>query len=359
MRTALLHCGLHKTGTTALQNALRDHPAALLQAAFHCPRAGRIDALGGGHHNLAWQLAGDRRFDAAAGDLAALGQELAAHPGNPILSSEDFETALADPVLLAPLLEVLRRSCGELVLLVYLRDQLSYLEAMYLELLNQRIAIDFSDFVEAALRDGAVRLPGFSFVFDYRRMLDGLAAANPGRLTVRNYHTLIGGSTVSDICAATGLNGEQFGAATTTRANTRAPIAESLRRFHANYLQRDLDAHERRAIAGLAAQIGTRRVATARTTRLRIVERFRAGNLAVCSRYGLARAGLGLRDASLLEPDVPLERLFSAATRELVGAIADALRAERSEAAGRLAATLFADNALHAAMPPANPAETA
>ena len=334
MRTAFLHCGLHKTGTTAAQNALRDHAAMLAAAGFCLPRSGRVDALGGGHHNLAWELAGDRRFNAGDGDIAALGRELSGLSGNPILSSEDFETALAEPALFAPLLQVLRQSCDEVVLLVYLRDQVSYLEAMYLELLNQRVAMEFSEFVEAAMRDGVVRLPGSPLVFDYRLMLDSLA----GRLLVRNYHNLDGGSTVSDICAVTGLHLEKFDAA---RANTRASIAQSLERFQANHMQRALDEHEQRAVSEIVVRIGTRRVATARTTRLRIVERFRGGNIAVCSRYGLARNGLGLRDGSLLEPDLTLERLFSAGTRALIEAVAAALRAERIDEAGRLSASLL------------------
>jgi hypothetical protein len=128
----------------------------------------------------------------------------------------------------------------------------------------------------------------------------------------------------------------QCGAAATVRANTRATIAMSLERFHRNYLQRNLDQHEQRAIEKIVAAIGARRVAMARAMRLRVVERFRPGNIVACDRFGLARNGLGLRDARLLEPDLSLERLFSAETRELIGAIAEALRAERTELADRL-----------------------
>src|SRR5580692_1458836 len=110
MRTALLHCGLHKTGTTALQNALRDHAAALPMAGYFVPRSGRIDAMGGGHHALAWRLTGDHRLG-GGDELPALERELATGSGNPILSSEDFETALAQPALFAPLLKVLRQHC--------------------------------------------------------------------------------------------------------------------------------------------------------------------------------------------------------------------------------------------------------
>ena len=115
MRKALLHCGLHKTGTTALQNALRDHAAELPMVGYFVPRSGRIDALGGGHHGLAWRLTGDRRLG-PGDELAALERELGMHYGNPILSSEDFETALAAPALFAPLLRVLRQRCDQVSL---------------------------------------------------------------------------------------------------------------------------------------------------------------------------------------------------------------------------------------------------
>src|ERR1700734_573135 len=103
MRKALLHCGLHKTGTTALQNALRDHAASLPMVGYYVPSSGRMDALGGGHHGLAWRLTGDHRLG-PGDDLAALDRELATRVGDPILSSEDFESALAQPALFAPLL---------------------------------------------------------------------------------------------------------------------------------------------------------------------------------------------------------------------------------------------------------------
>jgi hypothetical protein len=66
-----VHCGLHKTGTTALQDFLAAQAATLARAGVLYPRAGR-PGVAGGQHNIAWRLAGDRRFDPAWGDLDAL-----------------------------------------------------------------------------------------------------------------------------------------------------------------------------------------------------------------------------------------------------------------------------------------------
>src|SRR6185437_8931332 len=69
----LLHVGLHKTGTTAVQTALAAAAGRLRERHLLYPKAGR-PADFDGHHNVAWQLAGDHRFRPAFGtvnDVAA------------------------------------------------------------------------------------------------------------------------------------------------------------------------------------------------------------------------------------------------------------------------------------------------
>jgi hypothetical protein len=70
-----VHCGLHKTATTALQTWLSTHADEFFAAGFLYPRAGRPVEIGG-HHNIAWQLTHDRRFDRRVGDLDALFNEI-------------------------------------------------------------------------------------------------------------------------------------------------------------------------------------------------------------------------------------------------------------------------------------------
>src|SRR5207248_9700162 len=96
-RRVLLHVGLHKTGTTALQLFLSNSAEHLQAQGVVYPRSGRPPESTAGHHNIAWQLAGDRRFRSSAGTLDDVASEIASWPGDAILSSEDFESILGTP----------------------------------------------------------------------------------------------------------------------------------------------------------------------------------------------------------------------------------------------------------------------
>ena len=93
----LLHTGLHKTGTTALQSFLSTAAEELSTRGLLYPMAGRPPDFPDGHHNIAWQLGGDRRFRSSAGTLDDVASEISAFPGDAILSSEDFEGVLGTP----------------------------------------------------------------------------------------------------------------------------------------------------------------------------------------------------------------------------------------------------------------------
>ena len=68
------------------------------------PASGRLSrGAPGGHHNIAWQLAGDRRFHRSAGTLDDVAAEIAAFPGDAILSCEDFESILGNTKRFVPL----------------------------------------------------------------------------------------------------------------------------------------------------------------------------------------------------------------------------------------------------------------
>ena len=66
-----VHVGTHKTGTTSIQVFLRGHAAALRRQGLYVPTTGTIDPQSG-HHNLAWELYADERFDRAFGGAEEL-----------------------------------------------------------------------------------------------------------------------------------------------------------------------------------------------------------------------------------------------------------------------------------------------
>jgi len=77
-RRVLLHVGLHKTGSTALQRFLANAAEELRVRGVLYPVSGR-PANSEGHHNIAWQMGGDRRFRSFAGTLDDVASEIVPH----------------------------------------------------------------------------------------------------------------------------------------------------------------------------------------------------------------------------------------------------------------------------------------
>lgn len=90
MKTLYLHIGIHKTGTTALQNALRKNDKTLLRNNIIFPRKGCVGKSN--HSHLAWEQYKKEAFDPARGGIADVVTEIASSEcSTAILSGEDFE----------------------------------------------------------------------------------------------------------------------------------------------------------------------------------------------------------------------------------------------------------------------------
>lgn len=88
-----------------------------------------------GHHNLAWEITGDRRFNPAALTMAKAVAQIAALDGVTVLCSEDFESVLHQPAALALLVQPLRAIGVEVCLVVYFRKRREYAASLYAEML--------------------------------------------------------------------------------------------------------------------------------------------------------------------------------------------------------------------------------
>ena len=153
-RRVLLHAGLHKTGTTALQRFLASATDALRARGALYPMAGRGSS--DGHHNIAWQLAGDRRFRSSAGALDDLALEISSFSGDAILSSEDFEGILGTPSRFLPLLKHSLLKDHSFTIVLWVRDQASYLESLFFEMLHHRMAEEGDRFCRRILAHGQI-----------------------------------------------------------------------------------------------------------------------------------------------------------------------------------------------------------
>lgn len=194
MRVCVLHLGTHKTGTTSIQTFLTSNGLALDRQGIYVPQAGRPRRLFGseeiGHHNVAWELNGDQRFDPRAGTLTDLIDEVAScHHNAVVVSSEDFEYLHARPEALARFAAAFEAAGFSVFPLVYLRAQPRYAISLYHELLKHGLNASPESFVADLRQHGEFRFRNsWIFQFKYSRLLDALAAVfDRSRVIARPY----------------------------------------------------------------------------------------------------------------------------------------------------------------------------
>ncbi len=228
-RRLLLHAGLHKTGTTALQHFLHRETAALLARGVLYPLAGRIHGSVD-HHCIAWQMIGDRRYRREQGTLDALATEIAAFAGDAIVSSEGFTTLLGQPGGLLPLLTHPALADHTATVLLYLRDQASFAESLYFEMLKHGMAEEAGRMADSVITLGQVRFREWTFHFDYLSLYRRLAAEPGLTVALRPYASLVGGSTVTDFLDFAGLL-SGWPQRPESHANMRNSLGESAEMF--------------------------------------------------------------------------------------------------------------------------------
>ena len=148
MRKCFLHVGTHKTATTSIQHFLDSHPQELARSGYLYPRVGRPEEARAGHHNIAWEISGDRRFRADYGDGEALIREIADTDHNIIISSEDFECSAHHAGKFGKFIVAIQKLGIRMSVIVYLRSQIDYAESLYCTLLQFGFDQPFSLFCE-------------------------------------------------------------------------------------------------------------------------------------------------------------------------------------------------------------------
>jgi hypothetical protein len=187
-RPAYVHIGTHKTGTTSIQALLASNASEFLRAGVYVPLAGRIERASAGHHNVAWELAHDPKFDERLGSFAALLREAEdANAPALCLSSEDFELLHADRGALRTLRDGLAGIGYEPKIILFLRPQADYFESLYAELVKGW-NLGFPDVLEAVISQGSF---GAS-LFDYERLAASFAEVfGRERTILRTYRSSI------------------------------------------------------------------------------------------------------------------------------------------------------------------------
>lgn len=126
-----IHIGVHKTGTTSVQAFLRNHASDLAQSGILVPTAGTL-ARDSGHHNLAFQLTGDTRYDPRLGGLDELLAELRGSGARQaVISSEDLSGLVSRPDGLRRLEAALSREGHSVSWVMFIRRVDDFSESLY------------------------------------------------------------------------------------------------------------------------------------------------------------------------------------------------------------------------------------
>jgi hypothetical protein len=311
-RRVLLHVGLHKTGSTALQRFLSNAAEELRVQGVLYPTSGRPPTNPEGHHNIAWQLGGDRRFRSFAGTLDDVASEISSFPGDAILSSEDFESILGTPIRFVPLLEHPLLKAHAFTIVFWVRDQASYLESLFFEMLHHRMAEEGARFCEAALAYGQVRHEDWTFHTDYDSIRTGLLGLR-AKIAVRPYARVIGGSTVIDCLTYAGLGCNA--AESEERANSRGSLAEALSLFCQHRLGKAL-ADRVAPYEALLPLLDGRSAHLSSSFRAALIARFAAGNKRLAKSCGFPAESLTILPLPPAD-SIPLEAVFSLRTQSV------------------------------------------
>ena len=175
-KKCFLHIGTHKTGTTALQHFLRVNKQRLQERGVLIPVSGCIDP-NSGHHNIAWELNGDDRFQGGYGTLDDLCAEISGSDCHAVVvSSEDFEYLYSRPEALVALKHRLNDVGCQVEVIVFFREWGEYIISLYGELLKHGLDLSFRVFQKRILDNGIFVMRGnWRFCFHYERIALGFA----------------------------------------------------------------------------------------------------------------------------------------------------------------------------------------
>jgi len=169
-RICFLHAGTHKSGSTYLQNFLQSNEYALAVEGLYVPVAGRVSPSG--HHNIAWELTGDTRYNPIHGTVSDLLAELSSvSASRACVSSEDFEYLYGNPQALKTFRSRLNEIGYAVKVLFYLRPQAEYAESLYAEFVRHGFMLDFPEFLELFAASKLKKCP----TSDYSVLLDPFA----------------------------------------------------------------------------------------------------------------------------------------------------------------------------------------
>ena len=178
----VIHCGCHKTGTTAFQTLCSQNRALLNEVGVHYPGEDSLKQ----HSHLIWRI--------QAEGVSFLGRRLRAYRVSAgqncdtvLLSGEDFENVIVD-ITLALEIEEQAHNAGfdDIVWIVVSRPSFDYAASIYAEMSKHKIVLQQSVIDKALLQRGCLYVSShqfnYIFVLDFARFKDRFSLAICGDL---------------------------------------------------------------------------------------------------------------------------------------------------------------------------------
>lgn len=287
MRKCFLHIGTHKTATTSIQHFLDSHPQELARSGYLYPRVGRPEEASAGHHNIAWEISGDRRFRPDYGDEAALIREIADTDRNIIISSEDFECSAHHAERFGKFIGAIQQLDIRVYLIVYVRNQIDYAESLYSTLLQFGFDQPFALFCDEILEAGAIRWREWIFPFRYGDFIANLASFAEVQIIARSYDRPAMGSPILDFLSVAGIGELRVSSEELPHEGQREDVTKSIRRYWTNRTGHSLGDGDLKSIAALSRGYKAGRPTMGLARQARFAEAFDKSNLRLCEKYQL------------------------------------------------------------------------
>lgn len=176
MKKIFIHCGLHKTGTTSIQNFLFSNGSLLKKNNYLYPLVG-IPPGNMAHHNFAWELSRDNRFKKFNGTIAQLKEKIKLIDQDIILSSEGFETILDNVNKLEFLKTTFEDIDYHVTFVIFLRNPIDYLISCYLQLLKNKtiqLAEPFELIMNNIIKNDFLQINNNRYFFNYYDLFNKL-----------------------------------------------------------------------------------------------------------------------------------------------------------------------------------------
>jgi hypothetical protein len=236
MRRIYCHCGLHKTGTTALQSALFKNKDQLKKNNITYFVTG-IPKRHTAHHNIAWELCNDRRFRGSHGTFSALISESRSCNGDGIISSEDFESLLIESSFVTHLKRLSAEADCDVSVVCYFRSVDDYLVSIFLQLLKSGRSMTFLSTFKEVLDVGQISHNEQKFYFDYKKIIENFNGSGI-ELIGRSYDQLTKSSVVDDFFECIGIEENTLNLSEFSNVNKRSDLRKNVFLFlkNRNYL---------------------------------------------------------------------------------------------------------------------------